>query len=780
MIISSESTSNLEFNRILSLIAEKCSSDSGKQRLLSIQPQSSKEKLALLLKEVDEARQIVDSGDRIPVRYFKDIRLLLNQIEPAGSFLETKECQDIQEFLDISNAVALYFDKQPERFPALKNLADRIDPLPALFKTLVSTIDPAGAIFDNASPDLKRIRKDIDHTSKQVHLKLDRILRKQSEHLQDEYITLKEGRLVLPVREFSVKKIPGIVHAQSGTGKTQFVEPIEVVQLNNELNFLYQEEKREIVKILKRIADQFRNHANELLVNYEILVQMDVILAKALYSFDIDGCAPRISDDLQWQIKKGYHPLLLHKIARQAVPLTVELGHEIKTLVISGPNAGGKTVAMKTVGILQLLFQSGFHIPVAEGSRFPVCEQIFAVIGDEQSIENDLSTFSSHIKQINDVIDYSGYQALILIDEIASGTDPAEGSALAVAILEKLTKSGNVSVVTTHHGSLKTWAHDTENVANAAMHFDMQKLTPRFELSTGVPGSSYAFEISKRLGLSEEILKRAATMIGESHLKLEELISDLSDKKQRYDELANSLQDKQTELEGQIALYRTRADAYEKESKRLEKEALKKANEIVLNANKTIETVVREIREQQAGTQVIRSGKKRVNQLKNDIDSKLSASTEKKSRPSFKIKMGLKVRSMRFGITGDIVTIYKDRSEVELDNGKMKITVPFNDIIPVDQPIKKRKSVQITAQSSTVVNELDVRGYQAEEAVMEVQRYLDQAIHSEWKELRIIHGKGTGALRKRIHHFLNSEKRVSQFRLGGYGEGDSGVTIIEL
>jgi DNA mismatch repair protein MutS2 len=467
MKILLDSDHTLEFDKVLEFISLKCVSELGKIRLKNSQPIDDELLLKNTLKEVSEAKEVYISEGGIPVWSFDDIRLLLNKIEPLDSYLDIADCQKVQNFLEVSESVSNFFEKKEELSEEIKKYADKIDPLSNILNLIKNTIDPSGTIYDNASPDLKKVRAQIGVVSKQIHTKLERIIRKQTEHIQDDFITLRDGRLVIPVREYSVNKIPGIVHGQSATGQTHYVEPMPVVPLNNEIFELYNQEKREVIRILKRLSANFRDNKEALLINQENLVHIDTVQARAQYSIVIDGRAPIINDSFTWNIQNGYHPLLLKKIGKDAIPLSLKIGNDFRIVVITGPNAGGKTVALKTLGLLQLLFQCGFHIPVAEGSKFPVCHQMAAVIGDEQSIEDDLSTFSSHIKKLNEIIEQLTHRSLVLIDEIGTGTDPAEGSALAISFLEEFNRDGIITLVTTHLSELKAFAHKLDQAVNA-------------------------------------------------------------------------------------------------------------------------------------------------------------------------------------------------------------------------------------------------------------------------------------------------------------------------
>ena len=544
---------------------------------------------------------------------------------------------------------------------------------------------------------------------------------------------------------------------------------------------LYMQEKREIIQILKRISTHIRQNSIQIQYNQDILVTLDVLQAKAQYANTVNASAPDVSEEFIWSFEDGYHPLLLKKLGIQAVPLSVRIGDDYRILIISGPNAGGKTVALKTIGLLQMLFQCGFHIPVRKKARFPICSQIYTVIGDEQSIEDDLSTFSSHIRKLNEIVSMAKDRSLVLIDEIGTGTDPSEGAALAIAVLEELNRDGIVTLVTTHHGELKVFAHKMTDVQNAAMQFDRETLEPRFRLEMGLPGSSYAFDISRRLGVNPKILERAQSILGTSRHDLEEMILELSEIRQQYQDQMASLSLKKSELAGMQALYRTRSDELHKKKKQFEKDAFNEARDILDRVNRTIETVIREIRESGADKQVIKKSQTKIRDLKDEVVEKLHSGPKTQQTGLKDIHESMLVKSRRFGIRGQIARIFSDKNEVEIETNGMKMIVPVTDLIPEKTSVDKKGQVQQIRDSvASVVNEISVRGLTAEEAIMEVERYLDFAVHSDWKELRIIHGKGTGILRKTIHEYLKKNKNVTSFRLGGVGEGDTGVSIIQL
>ncbi|MCD6374529.1 MAG: endonuclease MutS2 [Caldisericaceae bacterium] len=772
----------LEFDLILDWIAGRCVTDNGKVRLKSNQPFTESSALQQALAEVQDMRDVLQVEGGFPIWNFVDVRVLLNKIEPEASFLEIKEFLELQNFLELTREVIQFRKKMEDKYPSLQNILRQLQATDRLLQQIQFTIDPSGKIFDNASPELKAIRKEIQQIDNEIHIRLERLLKKYAEFLQEEYVTLRDGRFVLPVREFSVNKVPGIVHGQSGSGQTYFVEPMPIVDLNNQLQKLHAAEKKEEIKILKQLSRLTKEFQNELLINYNVLLDLDVLQAKARYANEFHCTAPNINKKFFIELKTAYHPILQKLHPDQVVPLNVHAGDDFNTLIISGPNAGGKTVALKTVGLIQLMFQCGFHVPVAEGSKLPITSQLFTVIGDDQSIENDLSTFSSHIKAIKFILDHVEENSLALIDEIGSGTEPGVGGALAIAILERLNQKGIITLATTHQNQLKVFATETEGVENAAMLFDMEKLTPLFTMEIGIPGSSYTFEICKRLGLDESIIERASEITGKDTFKLDRLLSDLAEKSRKYLQLTREVSIKQSELDSLLELYRIRSETLKKEMKKLDKEAKKRAAQLLADVNKKIEKAIKEIRESQGDRQVIKKARQSIEQLRSELQSEEKKPQEKKIEIA-ELKAGQKVKSLQFNFEGVISKIFKSKKAVEIDRDGIKITVPIEDIELKGKAVAEKGKIEkspTVSPVSNISNEVDLRGLTVDEALTELEAFLDKAQLSTWDEIRVIHGKGTGALRQAVHQYLQKSKLVQNFRLGSWGEGDTGVTIVKL
>lgn len=779
----------LEFDKLIDFIASRCVSATGQARMKNVRPFQDKSALERVMHEIQEMREVflVDGG--FPIWDYCDVRILLNKIEPAESYLEAREFLQLQNFLEVVTEIKQFKNSYGEKYPHLSAVIEKLQKKDNLLSQFRFTFEPSGRIYDNASPELKSIRREISQLDAEIHERLDRIIRKKKTYLQEEYQTLRDGRLVLPVREFSVSKIPGIVHGQSATGQTYFVEPMAVVDLNNQLQKLHAAEQKEIVKILKRLSNQVRSEQTDLIMNLDLLNVLDVLQAKAKYANEFKASAPQINDDFAWEIVRGSHPLLLKMHPDTTVPLNLKIGEENQVLIISGPNAGGKTVALKTVGNLQLMFQCGFQIPVAEGTKMPICKQIFTTIGDEQSIEQDLSTFSSHIKSLNTVIENLDDHALVLVDEIGSGTEPSGGAALSMAFMENMNRPHVVTIVTTHQNILKSFASETPGIENAAMQFDMENMNPLFILEMGVPGSSYTFDICRRLGLDETILQRAIALSGKESFELDKLLKDVVDKSRRYQQMSDEIAIKQSELNGLIQLYKEHNAALKKQRRKIDKEAAQTARERLDNVNREIEAAIREIKESQADKQVVKKAKARIEKQKQMFRERDTVETGNEQPDIDALREGQKVRSRQYGITGTISKIFRNKKEIEIEREGLKLAVDLSDIELLDQDGKALKSAARIKEdspaagagvSANIPNECDLRGLMVEEALRKVESYLDTARLSHWDEVRLVHGKGTGALRAAVHKYLAGQRDIKNYRLGKIGEGDSGVTVVEL
>jgi len=780
-----QAAQSLNLNGVLNLLAKNCRSDLGKSRVRNSHPFLSRRKLENYLTLLDEMIQLLMSG-RLPLGPFIDIRVLLNQIEPIGSYLESKEILHVIGFLEISEAVRGYLSHLDNAFPNLQNEGTNLENQYELLNQLKFTVDPDGNIYDNASSDLKRIRKEIATLQQKVHDILERIARKQKEHLQESFTTLRDGRLVLPVREFSVSKIPGIVHGQSGSGSTKYVEPMPVVDINNNLQELFIAERRETIKILQRLSNLLRENKDSINHNLKALIHLDALQARALYAKANKAVIPRINNTVSWEIRDARHPLLLEKIGMQTVPLNLSLNDATHILVISGPNAGGKTVALKTVGILQLMLQCGIPLPVDPGSTFPFCEQVFVQIGDKQSLENDLSTFSSHVQGLRTILNKSHSNALILIDEIGIGTEPSGGAALAIAVLEQLNRPGLCTLVSTHQTQLKIFASENKGVLNAAMQYDIDQLKPLFILETGIPGSSFTFDICRRYGIPEKVLNRARAIEGSKQHKIESLLNEIASKSAGFHDRLNALSIKESKLNALTKLYNERVSDFRKKEKQMERDARRQAKEIIEQANRQIEATIREIKEAAAEKKKVISARKKLQDFKNKNFTALQSKHEETRTIAIsEIKKGQRARSKAFNVIGRITQINKAKQEIVLEREGMRMSLSIHDVELISedgQTLKQQPdyAASTEAVSSNLPNRLDLRGLDVQDALSELELYLDRIIHSQWREVTIVHGKGTGTLRKAVQSYMSKKQNRFEYRTGRYGEGDTGVTMVTI
>ena len=780
-----ESTlTQLEFPAILSALKEHIRTPYGHDVLQSIQPSSNPETISRWLQEVEELKAILDAGETIPIGFPEDIRPLLEKIRPEDSFLESDELLRIRSYLFFLGELRAFFTHYLEHLPTLVDYIRALHPHRDLVREIDRRIAPDGEVLDTASPELREIRRNILRLEQEEKTMLQRLLRRYKEYSQDEIITLRDGRMVLAIQQQWAHKVNGIVHGTSSSGATVFIEPLETLRISNEIQNLRIEERKEIIKILRQLTGMLRQVRQDILYGTENLGVLDFIHAKAVLARELQATAPRLSTDPVVELHQARHPLLIRKIGHQnVVPLHLELGKNFVTLVITGPNAGGKTVSLKTVGLILVMVHYGIPVPVQPNSIVPVLERMMVDIGDQQSIEQDLSTFSAHIVRLKEMLANATPRSLLLIDEIGTGTDPREGSALAIAILEHLTRQRALTIATTHHGELKAFAHTAPAVENASMEFDLDTLQPTYRLRIGVPGSSYAFEIARRYGLPEEILQKARDIVGREQDVLEALVLDLQKKIQQLEKEHRELSIKLSEAEGLRQLYQRQVEALKKEKKTLKQEALREARQLVDDARKKIEHLVAEIRRTEASRSSIKQAHKELEELKRALQPEEEALPEVSDgvlRPGDTVW----IESLRE--EGEVETPPDEKGRVRVLVGNVHLTLDARNLrkIPksVDSgaPVSRRKGEALDTLSEQVGPELDVRGLDSYEAIEAVDRYLDQAKAAGWDEVRIIHGKGTGVLRQKINQFLGKDKRVVSKRLGRWGEGDTGVTIVRL
>ncbi len=769
----------LEFDRIKQYISNFATSQLGTELIENIAPMTNKNVIERELKLTVEMKDILAYDDPFPIDGIKDIRIALRRCEIEGSFLSPQEFLDIKSVLAVSRLIREYLSKRATKYPNLWELAKNIFINRVLEYNIEEIIDESGNVRDNASPELREIREEILKKQDYVRKRLYAILKQISEkdYTQDDIIPQRDGRLVIPVKVEHKRHVAGVVHGTSSTGLTVFIEPAEIVELNNEILQLQFQEQKEVERILRELTNKTRENLKYLQTNVSILGKIDFIYAKAKFALQIDGYAPDVSEDNPIILNSAYHPILLLKHGKnKVVPLDFKLGDGSSVLVISGPNSGGKTVVLKTVGLLTLMVQAGIPAPLNESSKIRIFKKIFIDIGDEQSVEKDLSSFASHIKNIKKIISEADSKTLVLLDELGSGTDPAEGGALGIAIIEKLKNKGSFVIATTHNSALKFYAYNNPEIECGAMEFNHQTLAPTYKLRIGVPGSSYAFEIAKRLGLDEEVINNAKRNLDESQVKVEEILSRLESLEVEYKKIVTELKEKEENLNKMISEYKQKLIEVERERKRAKREAIAEIREIAETARAKIEEAIKEIKQTSASKESIKRAHSTAEQVEKQFDQILKQ-LETVESEKIEIKPGDFVKMKDGTQVGEVLQV--DGSNVIVSFGSVKMVLKSDALEKVEQKELKKLTLKpdLFAPIST---RIDVRGMRPDEAISAVDKFIDTSFLYGLKQIEIIHGKGTGKLRKEITEFLKRHPNIKSFRPGSWEEGGDGVTIVEL
>lgn len=791
-----KSIRTLELPAVLEVLAQKAVSEAARERCRKLYPSSDLGEVRRLLDETDAARTRLGLYGSPAFSGVKDVSAALTRADHGG-MLNTRELLDIAGLLTASRRVSEYDrDRQGEAtvldhyFSALhtnKYLEDRIR----------GAILDEETIADTASPELADIRRKMRVAATKGRQILQRIISSPSyaKVLQEALITQRDGRFVVPVKAECKGSLPGLVHDISSSGATLFVEPMGVVQANNELKELQAREEREIERILRQLSADCGDQMENILYDYDILVHLDVIFARAQLSYQMSAARPEVRRRGGIVLRRARHPLL---DPAKAVPISVELGQQFDTLVITGPNTGGKTVTLKTLGLLCLMAQCGLHIPADDGSVVRVFDRVLADVGDEQSIEQSLSTFSAHMANIVQILQQADEQSLLLFDELGAGTDPVEGAALAIAVIQEVRSRGALTAATTHYAELKTFAMTTAGVENASCEFDVQTLRPTYRLLIGIPGKSNAFAISRRLGLDEHVIEAARAQMDSESVRFEDVLTQLEEKRQRLERAQSEADRLWQQREEDARKARTFREQMEKAKENARSKGEAEAKRIVREAQAKVDAIFAELdelrRQQQkrADFQQMNDARANVRRGLNEAEA-LVRSRESDSEPipapSRPIRVGDQVELPGVNRAAEVLTVNADGSLV-LQAGKMKMTVKRGQVrlLETAEEIQKKKKQQSRAQSSSpkiqlasrAASELDIRGYETLEAESVVDNYIDSAVMAKLGSVTIIHGKGTGALRKAVHEILRRNKAVKNFRLGRYGEGEAGVTIVEL
>jgi len=775
----------LEFEKIRERVLRYASSDPGRDRIRAITVMTSPSEIREELARVSETKRLLEAEEGFALEGIHPVRTAVTKAAIEGSVLQGKELAQILTTLQASRTVRAFFGKRKEEYPLLWEIAQNLFADKVLEYNIDRAVDETGAVRASASKELQSIRRAIAERYEQLRKRLASILREVSElgFSQEEIITTREGRMVIPVKSEHKNRVPGFIHSASASGATVFIEPTETLEFNNEITNLQFQEQREVENILRGLTVQIGGARAEIVPALDHLATLDLLNAKAKYSIEILGVSPIVNDSGSLKLVDARHPLLLIARGRAGtVPQTIELGGAKNTLVISGPNAGGKSVTMKCVGLLVLMTQAGLHIPASESSIVRPFDTVFVDIGDEQSIESDLSTFSSHLRNLKVIAEEANHNSLVLIDEIGSGTDPAEGGAIAASVLEWLTRRGAYTIATTHHGYLKVFAHETAGVENGAMEFDQSTLTPTYRFHTGIPGSSYALEMAERLGFQQPLMKRSRELLGEEQHRLESLIATLEASVQKYRVDAEALERDRTRASELLRMYEQKVAALATELKDMKRRALEEARQIVDRANSVIEQSIREIREAKGDRETTRIAREEVRQVRAEIGLKLQEVAPSESAEPAALAVGDAVTIGGTGDAGEIVSISPDGKSALVVFGIVKMRVPLPDLRHARK--RERKNDQVaeirTAKMATAARELDLRGMTGDEALPLVDKFLDDAFLAGYGRVDVIHGKGTGALRKKVVEFLQAHPRVKSFRIAEWNEGGTGATTVEL
>ena len=787
-----KSIRTLELPAVLEKLAAKAVSQAAKDRCLKLTPSTDVEEVLRLLDETDAAKERLGLHGSPSFSGVKDVSAALTRADHGG-MLNTRELLDIAGVLTASRRVADYDAQRQGEETVLDRLFTSLHTNKYLEEQIRSAILDEETIADTASSELADIRRKMRLAASKGRQILQRIISSPSyaKVLQEALITQRDGRFVVPVKAECKGSMPGLVHDVSSSGATLFVEPMGVVQANNELKELEAREKKEIDRILRQLSAACAGSMENILWDYDILVHLDVIFARAQLSYQLNASRPEVRRRGGVVLRRARHPLLDQA---KAVPITVELGEQFDTLVITGPNTGGKTVTLKTIGLLCLMAQCGLHIPADSGSAVRVFHRVLADVGDEQSIEQSLSTFSAHMSNIVQILREVDDKSLLLFDELGAGTDPVEGAALAIAIIESARSQGALIAATTHYAELKTFAMTTAGVENASCEFDVQTLRPTYRLLIGIPGKSNAFAISRRLGLDESVIQAAQAQMDSDSVRFEDVLTQLEEKRQRLEKAQAEADRLWRQREEDARKARTFREQMEKakdnartkgeaEAKRIVRQAQAQADEIFAQLDQ-----LRRQQQKQLSFQELNDAKAAVRHSLNQAQDALHIHDQPQEpvyTPSRPIEVGDLVELPGVKMAASVLAVNNDGTLL-LQAGKMKMTVKAQQVrLPEGQPKKKPAapasggSAKLNLQSRAA-SELDIRGYETLEAESVVENYIDSAVMAKLGTVTIIHGKGTGALRKAVHEMLKRNKAVKSFRLGRYGEGEAGVTVVEL
>lgn len=773
----------LEFNKVKSLIEQEVISDLAIEKVKQLAPSSDYETVVHQMDEVDEISRIYNQYRLPSMSGLSRVQPYIKRSQIGGT-LNVQELNAIKTLIQVQNQFKTFYnqlveDEETVNYEILDGQMQQLPVLTHLYQSIHQKCDTQD-LFDSASMELQSIRSRIAKTNQRVRAQLDRMVKSTSNQkkLSDAIVTVRNERNVIPVRAEYRQDFNGIVHDQSASGQTLYIEPSAVVELNNQISRLRSEEATEVQRILAELTAEVAEEAEACLISEQVMGHLDFLIGKARYAAKIKGTKPTFSEERQVYLPKAFHPLLDRDTV---VANTIEFESSIQTVIITGPNTGGKTVTLKTLGLIILMAQSGLLIPTLDGSQLSVFDNVFCDIGDEQSIEQSLSTFSSHMKTIVNILEEANDKSLILFDELGAGTDPSEGAALAMSILDHVHGMGALVMATTHYPELKAYSYNREGVMNASVEFDVDTLSPTYKLLMGVPGRSNAFDISKRLGLGLKIINHAKSMIGQDEQEINEMIASLEKNAKRVDDQRIEL-DRLVREASQIHNDLSRAyEQYQNMESRLIEEAKDKANQRVKAAMEEADDILKSLRDMrdQKGAEVkeheLIDQRKR---LENQYEAKSIKQNVQKQKWD-EIKAGDEVKVLSYGQKGEVLEVLSDEEAV-VQMGIIKMKLPLSDLEKKEKAKEQPKKVVTRTNRSTVKMELDLRGYRYDEAMVALDQYLDQALLSNYEDVYIIHGKGTGALQKGVQQHLKRHKSVATYRGGMPSEGGFGVTVATL
>ncbi|CAI8934613.1 Endonuclease MutS2 [Priestia megaterium] len=778
----------LEFNKVKEQLQKKVASSLGREKVANLIPSTQYEEVVKWQEATDEATTVLRLRGNVPLGGIFDVRSSVKRAEIGGT-LSSNELLDVASTIYAARQVKQFIEQVVEdedlQLPIITEHIEKLMPLPEVEQTIKMSIDENGTVLDGASDQLRGIRQKLRSTESRIREKLESLIRSSSAQkmLSDAIVTIRNERFVIPVKQEYRSAYGGIVHDQSSSGATLFIEPQAIVTLNNELQEAKVKEKQEIERILIALTVQVAEVANELRQNVYLLGELDFMFAKGRYSHELKASKPKMNDRGYIKLVKAKHPLIAQE---DVVANDIELGDQYTSIVITGPNTGGKTVTLKTLGLFTLMAQAGLQIPALDGSEMAVFKHVFADIGDEQSIEQSLSTFSSHMVNIVDILQKVDHESLVLFDELGAGTDPQEGAALAISILDQVYERGARVVATTHYPELKAYGYNREGVVNASVEFDIETLSPTYKLLIGVPGRSNAFEISKRLGLSAEVIERAKGYIGSETNKVENMIASLEDSRRQSEheleeaeELRKEAQKLHKELQSQIIEFNEKRD-------KLYEKAEEKAQATVKAASEEAEKIISDLRKMSQKNHALVKEHELIEARKRleDAVPTLEKSKKKPAAPKKQertLQAGDEVKVLSWGQKGTLVErVSNNEWQVQMGIMKMKVKEKDLEYISSPKPVETKPLAMVKGKDYHVNLELDLRGERYENALIRIEKYIDDALLANYPRVSIIHGKGTGALRKGVQEYLKNHRSVKNIRFGEASEGGSGVTVVEF